>query len=84
MITRTEAKSIADAVISPERRANLEGILDGIIRTAANEGKYSVKANEIMKEVSDNEAEQNFIYDLLTQNGFSHRWEGPDFYVSWE
>jgi hypothetical protein len=63
MITRPEAKAIADAVISPTRRQEIEQQLDTLIRDAAATGAYSVFANEITKEY--NEQELVFARDLL-------------------
>jgi hypothetical protein len=63
MITRPEAKAIADAVISPTRRQQIETELDNLITTAAQAGAYQVFANPITKEY--NEQELVFARDLL-------------------
>lgn len=71
MITRPEAKAIADAVISPERRLEIENQLDTLIRDAATAGAYQVFANTITKDY--NEQELVFARDLLRNppNGFT-------------
>jgi hypothetical protein len=66
MITRPEAKSIADAFnggISPARRAEIEQQLDTLIRDAAATGAYEVMANILTKDY--NEQELVFARDLL-------------------
>lgn len=63
MITRIEAKALADSVISPERRQEIEMQLDNLIHAAASQGAYMVLANVITKEY--NEVELVFARDLL-------------------
>lgn len=69
MITRAEAKSIADSVISPERRLEIESQLDQLIRNSASTGAYQVMANVITKEY--NEQELVFARDLVRASGFT-------------
>lgn len=71
MITRPEAKALADSVIPPERRLKIESQLDTLIRNAAVTGAYQVFANPITKDY--NEQELVFARDLLRNppNGYT-------------
>lgn len=85
MITRTEAKAIADSVISPQRRAEIEEALDASIRAAAQNGAYQVRVNGVTKDFT--ETELAFARDLLQAppNLFSTTdfYNDSDHWVSW-
>lgn len=90
MITRPEAKTIADSVISPERREELLSLFDATIQAAAAMGAYQVNVSGIVKMMNEsNDAELIFTRDFLraapqnfTTSDFGT--DGIDHWVSWE